>query len=150
MFLLVVGIVLPAIFLGLVAVVLLDRDAGSSGRIRSPERGQRIGPRFRVEGDLSMIPRGHHVWLAIRDGELLFPSEPEIAAQDGRFTAELTLARIPERPFSLVLALVDARGQRAIEYWLLQGGLGEGYPGFAVIPGCKRLDAVLDLSSRPD
>ncbi|MGD0166809.1 MAG: hypothetical protein ABSC51_05900 [Gaiellaceae bacterium] len=117
----------------------------AGGKIANPSDGLRVGPELRVEGELSAIPRGYHVWLMLRVGGLLFPREPEIAPRDGRFAIELDLEDELVGPFSLVLMLVGARGQRVIEYWLLEGALGEGFPGFVRIPSAGELDTVHEL-----
>jgi hypothetical protein len=63
---------------------------------------------------------------------------------DGHFALNIN-AETPDEPFSLVLMLVGTKGQRAIEYWLLEGGLGEGFPGFDRIPGASELDRTQGL-----
>ena len=122
----------------------LDRDTDVSGRILNPGRAGEFAQPLRVEGELSSIPHGHHVWLAFDVRGLLYPVEPELHSGDGRFTFS-TNVDAPEEPFSLVLMLVGTKGQRAIEYWLLEGGLGEGFPGFDHIPGVSELDRVRGL-----
>ncbi|MGD0272567.1 MAG: hypothetical protein ABSB96_02390 [Gaiellaceae bacterium] len=128
----------------------LDRDGNGSGRILLPEEGHKTARPLRIEGELSPVAHGYHAWLAFEAESLLFPVEPELAASGGRFAAEIASEQIPEEPFSLTLLLVGAKGQRAIEYWLLQGGLGEGYPGFEGIPGASELDAVRNLLPEPN
>jgi hypothetical protein len=126
----------------------LDSQVRVSGRF-FPPGAEREGERpLRVEGELSPVPHGHHVWLAFEARGLLFPVEPELHASGGRFAAEIA-ADPPSGPFSLLLVLVGAKGQRAIEYWLLEGGLGEGFPGFDRIPGSAEIDRVRgDLLTR--
>jgi hypothetical protein len=122
----------------------LDRDTDVSGRILNPGRAGEVTQRLRVEGELSSVPHGRHVWLAFGVRGLLYPAEPELHGGDGRFALNIN-AETPEEPFSLVLMLVGTKGQRAIEYWLLEGGLGEGFPGFDRIPGASELDRVQGL-----
>lgn len=122
----------------------LDRDTDVSGRILRPERAGEVAQPLRVEGELSSVPRGHHVWLALEVRGLLYPLEPELHGGDGHFAFGAS-SESPEEPFSLVLMLVGTKGQRAIEYWLLEGGLGEGFPGFDRIPGASELDRVQGL-----
>lgn len=124
---------------------LLDRDGNGSGRILLPEKGRGIARPLRIEGELSPVAHGYHAWLALEAESLLFPVEPELATGGGRFAAEIASEQIPRESFSLRLLLVGAKGQRAIEYWFLQGGLGEGYPGFDRIPGASELDVVRNL-----
>ena len=117
--------------------IFLDSDVDVSGHILPPEEV----PPLRVEGEISPVPIGHHVWLALEVRGLLFPVEPEVHPVAGRFALQ-PASQVPDEPFSLVLVLVGAKGQRAIEYWLLEGGLGEGFPGFDRIPGSSELDRV--------
>jgi hypothetical protein len=121
--------------------LLSDSHADVSGRILLGGGDREAAHTFHVEGELSPVPVGHHTWLAFEVRDLLFPVEPELHAIAGRFTREIG-SETPDEPFSLVLMLVGAKGQRAIEYWLLEGGLGEGFPGFDRIPGASELDRV--------
>lgn len=123
----------------------LDGKRSGSGRILLPRKGAVVAPPLRIEGELSAVAHGYHAWLVLQTKSLLFPVEPELSAVGGRFATEIDGEQIPERPFSLSLLLVGAKGQRAIEYWLLQGGLGEGYPGFDRIPGASELDSVSNI-----
>ena len=123
----------------------LDGDGNGSGRILLPEAGHKIERPLRIDGELSSVVHGYHAWLALETENLLFPVEPELPAGGGHFAAEIAGEQIPDKPFSLMLLLVGAKCQRAIEYWLLQGGLGEGYPGFDRITGASKLDAVRNL-----
>ena len=133
-----------------IAVNVLRRDHGSSGQINRPADGQTVARSFEVSGALSQVPRGHHVWIASRIDGLLYPMEPEIPAHDGRFAQEVAdTAGVLEGAFSLALVLVSAKGQREIDYWLLVGALGDGFPGLDGVPGSKELDAVRDLSFAP-
>jgi hypothetical protein len=124
----------------------LERDNEAGGTIQVPRAGQEVAGRFTVEGELSTIPRAHHVWLALGSGGLLFPCEPEVQPRAGSFTLELEPEALAGELFSLSLILVGPKGQRAIEYWFLQGGLGEGYPGFERLPGAVELALVQGLS----
>lgn len=128
----------------------LEGNNNASGEIRAPKDAQEVSSSLVVEGELSPIPPAHHVWLALETEGLLFPREPEIPARAGHFELEIEPEEAPGEPFSLVLMLVGAKGQRAIEYWLLQGALGEGYPGFERVPGATRLAAVNGLVLRSD
>lgn len=122
-------------------MLFLDSHVDVSGRILLSEKGLDTARRLRVEGELSPVPHGHHVWLAFEIRGLLFPVEPELHASGGRFSREIG-PETPDEAYSLALVLVGAKGQRAIEYWLLEGGLGEGFPGFDRIPGASELDRV--------
>jgi hypothetical protein len=127
----------------------LDGDRSGSGRILLPKKGEQVARPLRIEGELSRLAHGYHAWLALESENMLFPVEPELATGGGHFAAEIAVERIPGEPFSLLLLLVGAKGQRAIEYWLLQGGLGEGYPGFDLIPGASELDTVRNILTEP-
>ena len=119
----------------------LDRQADVDGRILPPGEDQQAGQPLHVEGELAPVPYGHHVWLAFEVRGLFFPVEPELHAGGGRFALEVS-SGVPSEPFWLVLVLVGAKGQRAIEYWFLEGDLGEGFPGFDRIPGASEIDRV--------
>jgi len=127
----------------------LDGHGNGRGRILLPKNGGAVTTPLRVEGELSPVVHGYHAWLALEAESLLFPVEPELATNGGRFAAEIAAEQIPGEPFSLLLLLVGAKGQRAIEYWSLQGGLGEGYPGFGLIPGASELDGVHNILTEP-
>jgi len=122
-----------------------DGDGIGSGRILLPEETRDRARPLRIAGELSPIAHGYHAWLALEAESLLYPVEPELPTGGGPFAAEIAREQIPREPFSLLLLLVGAKGQRAVEYWLLQDGLGEGYPGFDRIPGARVLDASRKL-----
>ena len=119
----------------------LDSHADVNGRILPPGEDHQVGQLLHIEGELSPVPYGHHVWLAFEVRGLFFPVEPELHAGGGRFALEVS-SGVPSEPFWLVLVLVGAKGQRAIEYWFLEGDLGEGFPGFDRIPGASEIDRV--------
>jgi len=122
----------------------LDGHAEVKGRLLPPEGARELGRLSRIDGELGPVPYGHHVWLAFEVGGLLVPVEPELHAEAGHFSVELG-SEPREEPFSLVLVLVGPKGQRAIEYWLLEGDLGEGFPAFDSIPGATEIDRVRDI-----
>jgi hypothetical protein len=146
--LLIVAVVAAFFLVSAIWLRFLDSQVHVSGRILPPGEEHKWERPLRVEGELSPVPHGHHVWLAFETRGLLFPVEPELHASGGRFATELA-ADPPSDPFSLLLVLVGAKGQRAIEYWLLEGGLGDGFPGFDRIPGSAEIDRVRgDLLTR--
>ena len=116
------------------------------GKILAPRHGTRVTRSFGIEGTLSGIPAGNHVWAAVQVGNLLFPKEPEIPARDRRFAQALVqTAGLPEGRFTLVLLLVDSKGHAEIEAWLDHGRRSGDFPGLARISGASRLDVVRDL-----
>jgi hypothetical protein len=129
----------------LVAPVVWRRRSGTgaraSGRIARLKRDRSSDRSLTVDVELLAVPSTHQVWLALKAGGLLYPLAA-VSSRGGRFTAELRdgWGPAPTRPNQILLLLVDAKGQRAIEYWLLQGGLGEGFPGFELVPGTRELD----------
>jgi hypothetical protein len=116
------------------------------GRILSPRSGEAVPRGFTVEGTLSAIPQDNHVWVAVQVDNLLFPKEPEIPAQDRRWSQQVVEAGLtPGATFSLALFMVNELGQRAIEDWIERGVRRDGFAGLEGIPGSVKLDVVLDL-----
>jgi hypothetical protein len=135
---------------GTVVAALVNRPAAPSpavqGRITAPLSGRKVPSVFTVEGTLSAIPRGRHVWVAVKIGNSLWPKDPEITAAHQRWNLELDQSASPSGGrFSLVLIMVDKKGQSFIENWLEDGRKGKGYPGISDIPGASQLDVVSDL-----
>jgi hypothetical protein len=79
-------------------------------------------------------------------GNLLFPKEPNIPSRDQSWSQQVYQGGDDPGRFSLVLLLVNRKGQREIAKWLRAGEAGAGYPGFTVIPGSAKLDTVTDLA----
>ena len=139
------GVIVAAI----IGIVFRPRQADAAlGEIRSPTSGERVRRKFMVDGTLSKkIPRRHHVWLAVQLGNLLFPKTPEIPTKDRHWAQEIFEAgNPPGGTFSVVLLMVDAKGQRTIEEWLARGREpGKGFSGIAEIPGSVKLSVVREL-----
>jgi hypothetical protein len=111
----------------------------SVGRISSPKSGQHVDRTIAVEGTLSRIPSGHHAWIAVQIGDLLFPKERVIPSTDQRWTVDIVEGgNPPNGRFSVILLMVDGAGNQRIMDWLGQAD----YSGLRSIPGSVRLDVV--------
>ena len=121
-----------------------DTDAViPAGEILRPVDDENVGRSFQVSGELSGIPEGGHIWLAVEVNNTLWPKEPEISASDRRFSKQIIEGgSYPDGVFTLSLLLVSSEGQAAIEEWLENGRNTGEYPGLEDIPGSARLDVV--------
>jgi hypothetical protein len=149
---------LPVIAVGLWASVGLptqasNRPAGRpettsavSGKITSPNDGEKIDRQITVRGEIANLPKEHHLWLAVKAGAegLLWLKEPELSISGSKWSQEIT----QDGPYSLLLLDVPPEGQREIERWLEQGKQSGGdFPGLKSIPGAKTLHTVKALES---
>lgn len=115
-----------------------------SGRIVRPSRGDAVGRALRVRVRFADVPIDHHVWLAIRSGDLLWPKEPEIPTGH-REWAGVIVHGVSGRAFALRLLAVSSAGQEFIEQWLERARRTGLYPGLTRIPGAVHLDEVDSL-----
>jgi len=113
------------------------------GHVLSPAAGDTVSTAFRATGDFANIPSGHHVWLAVEVGNLLWFKEPEIPAAGRQWSREIVHGA-GGGPFALCLVEVSAAGQRAVESWLRTGQRTGSYPGLRDqdVPGMARLAVV--------
>jgi hypothetical protein len=115
-----------------------------AGKILAPKSRAQVPQVFTVEGSLSTIPPLHHVRIAVQSSGLLWPKEPELPAQDQRWTLQVRESG-PGKRFALSLLLVNATGQKQISRWLDDGQKTGDYPGFTSIPGSISLHEVREL-----
>lgn len=116
------------------------------GAITSPGSGQHVGHVFTAQGTLRQLPAGHHVWLAVEVGDLLWPKEPEIPTTSGNWTRQVgEYGNPPGGRFSLVLLMVGPEGNREIQAWLRHGKETGDFPGLTRITDSVRLDVVEGL-----
>ena len=115
-----------------------------AGKILAPKSRARIPQVFAVKGSLSAIPPHHHVRIAVQCGGLFWPKDPEVPAQDKRWTLEVRESG-PGKRFSLALLLVDPKGHEQISAWLEDGQQNGDYPGLGAVPGSISLDQVREL-----
>jgi hypothetical protein len=138
-------------FVGAVAALIVAFHQVSApspppaGKILAPKSGEQVTQEFTVEVSLSAIPPGHHVWIAVQVGNLLWPKDPEVPAQTQRKTYPIREFGTPGERFSLALLMVDAAGNDQILAWFENGQKTGSYPGFTTVRGSMQLDAVRDL-----
>lgn len=123
----------------------IPEEKPSKGQILYPESGQRLPRTFTVEGTLSDIPPGHHIWVAVQIGNLLWPKEPEIPSKDHHWSQQIVEGGSPPGGWlSLALLMVDATGNQMIEGWIRRGRSTGDWPGLNNIPG-RKLHVVRNL-----
>jgi hypothetical protein len=120
------------------------------GKILIPKNGGSVERHFLVSGELSDIPRGYQIWLAVEKENLIWPKEPMISPNDHRWSRMIKENSLPlGESFSLSLLCVSPKGQTMIEKWFAQGALTVEYPGLKEIEEISRLDIVNRITLRP-
>lgn len=148
-------VVVPALIVASGAIIAAvignwpsDDASDPSGAIVAPVDGEVLSGAFTAEGTLSDVPGDHRAWLAVQWGNVMFPKEPEIPAQDRAWVHEFVEAGTAEEQLSLVLLLVDDEGQQSIESWIVSGRR-EGFVGLpADLQGTSRLDVADEFTGR--
>jgi hypothetical protein len=108
------------------------------GQIVSPSSGETVGPDIVARGRLANIPQGRHVWVFVRDMNLLYPQGREVRPTEGGWSLPFR-QRSKSQVVSLDLYLLDERGHRFIQRRLRHGTFG----GIGKIEGeAVRLDSV--------
>ncbi len=142
------SIALVAIIIGLVVVVFNWNIP--QGRIISPQDGDSVSRAFTVEGTTRDIPRDKHLWVVVQVSNRLFPKEPEIPRVDRHWNQDIFEGgNPPGGKFSIILMMVDSRGNDEIEAWLDKVRRNESAPGLTKITGSSKLDAVTLTLSPP-
>lgn len=118
----------------------VNNTPAATGRIVSPRENDKVGKFVKVKGELSGIPTGHSVWLAVKIGLLLWPKD-EISPSEGTWKATFDGGGGQGKEFGLALIMVGPDGERKIRKWF-ENGPEAGYPGLARIKGSVPLDAV--------
>ena len=131
----------------LVPMALSDESSAPTGRIVSPIEDEEVGNYVKVTGELSGIPSGHSVWLAVKIGLLLWPKD-EILPSEGTWTSAFDEGGGPGKKFGLALIMVGPDGERQIQRWLEDGSRTGSFPGLAHIEDSVRLDAVSSVTLR--
>lgn len=124
-----------------VAPAARETDATEpTGRIIFPASGDAISREITARGTLSGVRDDQHVWIVVRDGNLVFPQSSEIPASGGEWKLEFRHAgRTPT--IGLELLLMGEKGHRFIEDRLA----AREFSGVSKIPGAERLDFVENL-----
>ena len=87
-----------------------------AGRILSPHENDRVPSPFPVNVELQGIPEDHHVWVAIKIGNLFWPKK-EIARNARSWNEKIEEGGDPGKRFTVVLFMVPNDGHREIESW---------------------------------
>jgi hypothetical protein len=114
-----------------------------TGQIVSPASGDRIQRDIEVRGILANIPVDQHVWLVVRDGNLLYPQDAEVTPSDGEWSLGFHQGGAAKK-ISLELYRMSDTGHRFITTHQAAGT----FSGISRIPGATRLDVVENLRIR--
>jgi hypothetical protein len=87
---------------------------------------------IKVEGVLSFVPKGYHVWLATKSGNLFWTKRPKLTPSPEAWTREVVKIGKSSEDFSLILLQIDTKGQCAIESWYKFGTSTGSYPGLTL------------------
>ena len=117
--------------------------AEPTGQILSPVSGESIGRDIEARGILAGIPENQHVWLVVRDGNLLFPQDSEVTPPDGEWSLRFHQGG-RTRVISLELYRMNDQGNSFITTRFEAGN----YSGISRIPSAQRLDAVENVQIR--
>jgi hypothetical protein len=127
-----------------VAILLLTVDGPEPvGQIVAPASGDSVGRDIDVRGVLGDIPEDQHVWLVVRDGNLLYPQDSEITPPDGEWSLRFHQGG-KTKSISLELYRMDDESHRLIRERFDVGN----FSGISRIPGAVRLDVVENLRIR--
>jgi hypothetical protein len=140
-----VGVVV-GIVAGLITIGQVFGDCGGAkptGEIDAPAPGDPVDRNIVARGTLANIPEGQHVWVIVRDGNLLYPKGPEVTPPDGDWSLRLYQGGTSE-VVSLELYRMGDEGHRRIT-----GRLDKSdFSGIERIPGAERLDVAENLHIR--
>lgn len=117
--------------------------AKPKGQIVSPARGDSVGRDIEARGILANIPKKQHVWVVVRDGNLLYPQDSEVTPPDGPWSLSFHQGGVT-KSISLELYRMSDEGNRFIHDRLHAGD----FSGISRIPSAERLDAVGNLRVR--
>jgi hypothetical protein len=108
-----------------------------SGQITSPASGERVTRQIDARGTLVNIPEDQHVWLVVRDGNLLYPQGSPLESADGKWSLSFNQAGA-STVISLELYLMTDEGHQLLSDRLREKEFG----GIPRIPGATRLDVA--------
>lgn len=117
--------------------------AEPTGQIVSPASGESVERDIEARGILAGIPENQHVWLVVRDGNLLYPQDSEVTPPDGEWSLRFHQGGSTEL-ISLELYRMNDAGNSLITRRFEAGN----YSGISRIPGAQRLDVVENLRIR--
>ena len=111
-----------------------------SGQITLPINGYQVAPRFKIEGTISNLPDGYHLWIAVRKGNLMWPKEPEAFVIGTNWGT--TISENSRGEYSLILLAVNSDGHNNIMEWIRIGNETSHFPGYISIPGSQSLCSI--------
>jgi len=114
-----------------------------TGQIVSPASGESVGRDIDARGILANIPENQHVWLVVRDGNLLYPQDSEVTPPDGEWSLRFHQSGRTEL-ISLELYRMNDGGNSFITGRFK----ARNYSGISQIPGAQRLDVAENLHIR--
>lgn len=117
--------------------------AEPTGQIVSPASGESVRRDIDARGILADIPKNQHVWLVVRDGNLLYPQDSEVTPPDGEWSLRFHQGGTT-RVISLELYRMNDEGNSFITARFKAGN----YSGISRIPGAQRLDVAENLRIR--
>jgi hypothetical protein len=116
---------------------------GPTGQIISPTSGEAVNPDIEARGMLANVPEDEHVWLVVRDGNLLYPQDTPITPADGEWSLSFHQGG-ETKVISLELYRMGDEGHELITGWFDAGD----FSGISRIPGAERLDTIENLRIR--
>ncbi|HYE91358.1 MAG TPA: hypothetical protein VEA38_10075 [Terriglobales bacterium] len=114
------------------------------GRITHPLSGAWVPRQVLIRGSLD-VPVGEHAYIAVRDGDRLWPKGARLGVSRGAWEAEIVERSDPrDGMFSVVLFAVNETGRARLDAWLAQGHTTVTGPGLqpTELAGFRELDQV--------
>jgi hypothetical protein len=115
-------------------------SAEPMGQIVSPASGEFVGRNIDARGILADIPENQHVWLVVRDGNLLYPQDSEVTPSEGEWSL-----RFHQGGTTKVISLELYRMNDEGNSFIAARFKASNYSGISQIPGARRLDIVENL-----
>jgi uncharacterized protein YjbI with pentapeptide repeats len=110
---------------------------------------QEVREQIAVGGDAALLPRKTHLWLAVEQGDRVWPKDhPDILVTGPDSTWAVTVYEegVPEGDtFELVLYIVNDEGHERIREWIHIGNTTDTFPAFSKIPGSTGLQRISGL-----
>ena len=113
------------------------------GQIVSPASGDAVERDIVARGILANIPEDQHVWVVVRDGNLLYPQGSEVTPPDGEWSLRFHQGGVAKM-VSLELYRMGDEGHR----FIAERADAKDFSGIPRIPGAKRLDVAENLRIR--
>jgi hypothetical protein len=117
------------------ATPTLRPEVTPTGHLLSPAAGARVTRNIVASGTLAGVGEDQHVWLVVRDGNLLYPQVSEVAHPDQEWSLRFRHGGVTP-VVSVELYVMGEVGHRFIVRRLRRGNFG----GVPRIPGASLLD----------